>query len=73
MKKIAMMLTVTKSHRKVIRRDGHVQPYFDEFVSFLSFHFLSPYFQPEDFKNLIKKIFGAIQWSKIVNPNFTTD
>ena len=23
----------------VIDRDGHVQPYFDEFVSFSSFHF----------------------------------
>ena len=38
-------------------RDGHVQPYFDEFVSFSSFHFLSPYFQPEDFENLIEKFF----------------
>ena len=38
-------------------RDGHVQPYFDEFVSFSSFHFLPPYFQPEDSENLIKNFF----------------
>ena len=45
---------VAKSY---IGRDGHVQPYFDEFVSFSNFHFLSPYFHPEDFENLIKIFF----------------
>ena len=52
-------------------RDGHVQPYFDEFVSLSSFHFLTPYFQPEDFENRIKKNFDDIQWSKIVNTIFS--
>jgi len=43
-----------------IPRDGHVQPYFDEFVSLSSFHFYPPIFNLKISKILSKNFFGAI-------------